>query len=459
MKWVEKYIFAILLALMAGIYAYYEVPFQWGRFVSGPLYSISIWGLFSNPLVGILFGIFYVTASLTAIWGIFKRSTWGRSLTVIIIFLTILHRIASTLVLGIYGETTHILITLAVPLIAIILLSKKPLREKFMPGPGYRLVEKVILILSFLSLFFLTIVYFSIIVPLQKSISDLNKPPEKVRYSDCEERYLLQEELLPRELPNCSLYLPASAKVMGIDRGHDNDKIAQVVLADSSALIIISRPPWAYSQKYGYLFPGYNTPYEFERRVYYERLGGLYLKARHNIESMWGADSKEKGRDISTKIYEFSTIELKGFFIKVRKTDRILYDYHIYNHKSQAISVIFVLSPENLIPDTKRENIISSIRIPEQPGKSANQFFSEGLKFYLRGQFADAGFCFANAVAQDYDNACHQYYLALALAKTGEWSPSMTALKRALELKPDYAAALTLLETLQSDTKNIKKTQ
>ena len=443
----EIYVLGILIAILGLIHlSFFATTYK--NFLSARLENVGqIREFIYAPWRTLIGEAIYMVGCLVGMLAIFRKKTWGLTIAQIAAFLAIIERVKWLLIFGTYGEALNNFIIFGACALIIFYLSKNSIRKQFILTPKYKKLEKIFIIIVFLVMFATIGTYSLIIISKRNRIVDL-KAPQKISYQKRDVSYLLRENLIRRELLNYSIYLPKDINVLDVDKKDNMEKYVSVVLGnpDKSIMLFISACSFWKTMPEGrliYKTLGFDNPYKFEQKIFNEKVGIIYLILRIMCEP--------KVKSIKSTVFELTTDTLRGFLRKTysAKSNTIIYDYDIYDRKGKSINIVFLLK-ENALSDSQREDIVSSLQIFDNFAQSANEFFEKGLELLNKNMFEEAKFYFANALLQNYDNAHYHYYLALALAKTGRWKESQIAVKKALDIKPDYPEAIELLKTVNS---------
>ncbi len=189
---------------------------------------------------------------------------------------------------------------------------------------------------------------------------------------------------------------------------------------------------------------GYGDQYSFARKLFLERYGMVFLAVR-GIAMPWGSS-------FDCQVEEVQMDELRAFVVRENSDGEwTSSEYHLFLGKDGiGGGRIFGGKGEGSLNKQEVEAIISSIRLQEEPLKSAQEFFDEGMTLLDEGDVEKAKFSLASALLLGWENADYHYHLGRALAHTENWSQARRRFERTLTLEPDYAGAQDQLEQVKA---------
>jgi hypothetical protein len=186
---------------------------------------------------------------------------------------------------------------------------------------------------------------------------------------------------------------------------------------------------------------GYDDPYRFTRKLFMERYGLLF---RTTTLSPFG------------RTHRLEQARIDGVTAFLNRWDKNV-DFEFFaGNEGLGEGQLVGKDPQF---GEHGEAIISSIRVQEEPLKSGQEFFDEGMTLVEDGDLEKAKYSFASALCLDWENADYHYQMGRAFADTENWSEARKRLERTLTLESDYAGAQELLEQAKARESETKESE
>jgi hypothetical protein len=184
---------------------------------------------------------------------------------------------------------------------------------------------------------------------------------------------------------------------------------------------------------------GYSDVYHFSRKLFRERYGLIPMVMRSLV--------------LRPSSYQVEEAEIGGctcFIVKCNGMKPAA-DYYVFcGH--DVVGEGAIIAEESGKGDLGKQRIdemLSSIRLQDEPPKSTVEYVEEGVALFDAGDVEAAKFSFASALCLEWENAEYHYYLGRAFFETGNAKSAWEHLKQATSLDPDYPEAQELLDRVQ----------
>ena len=195
---------------------------------------------------------------------------------------------------------------------------------------------------------------------------------------------------------------------------------------------------------------GYDTPYGFARKLFSERYGVVFLILRRIPFRHYEPYQLE----------EVKINDLRGFITRATTNDKALVaDYYLFCGKKDVVGKgrIRVWREDPDLAGQEIDEIISSMRLQDEPFKTAEELFNEGMRLLEDGEIERAEFSLASALCLDWEDADCHYHLGRAFLATENLSGARERLEKVVSLEHNYPGARELLEEVITRQKEARR--
>jgi len=381
------------------------------------------------PLMDIILGPGLVISG----FGLLRNKEWSRHFLLIFIGLLLWVLVTHLVLLGISTNRYFHFYLIGVAL-SLWFFNRKSIKRAFPYHKNLKLVSIVLIALITLEISFLTIIWFKC---EGYKIPKLQKAVYETKDDDFYSRNYFRSTF-PLEY---TIALPKEFTLSNIKK---DDKLGiDIFLVNPSKDSIITIKDQACFKNV--MFHGigekmgYSSPYRFAEKFFSERYAPLFLIFRSII---------------SFNMYQTEAAEINDFNCFIEKGMReksLRNEIHLFKEQDIMGTVtIASAKKEKSLTQLQMNDIIASIKLPETPLKSAQEFFQEGVRRYNRQDYEKAKLSFASALCLDWDNSQYHYYLGDCIFKDENWCWAKEHVEEAISLQPDYLEAKSLLEKIKN---------
>jgi hypothetical protein len=361
--------------------------------------------------------------------GLLRGKPWARCLLLTTTAILVILLAGRLIVIGPCTEEIRYVVGFGMAGFVIWFFNQPTIRSMYPPVKGMRILAMVWVMTLLSGLFWATISWFR------------EGGPESPRLEKTVYQYkgddVFARDYVRSPFPLMyTLVIPKEFVVRSLTKDDSGSIDIWLATPEGRGLIALGSSPW-----FDYLFPLSGAlpkdgdAYRSTRKLFAERYG-LIPRLVRKLGIVGNASRFEEAR-----------IDGVTAFIARSLGETASIEYYLFQER-QPIGAGSIVAPKEgySLSIEQVDDVISSIKPQDEPPRSAEEYFQEGVALFDAGDVEGAKFSFASALCLEWENAeCH-YYLARAFLETDNAKSGWEHLKEAMSLDPDCPEAQELLE-------------